>query len=133
MPGLTVDLEDTSGDLLAATTTDASGNYSFNQLSSGNTDAAITPGASATGMYQVVLSMPKSMQLAGAAPSPLQITSGDTNLNGVNFTISPTSTPPPTPAPRPWPDPRPGRPFFPNNWMDTATAVISFLTTTLRS
>lgn len=84
---VTLDLEDTSGDLLATTKTDVLGNYRFTQLSAGNTDASITPGVSATGVYQVVLAPSASIKQTSANPQPLTITAGDTSLNGINFTV----------------------------------------------
>ena len=58
LPGLTVQLQDTSGDILATTTTGRGGSYSFNQLSTGNTNLALTPGVSGTGTYQIVVVLP---------------------------------------------------------------------------
>ncbi len=85
---VTLDLEDASGDLLATTRTDAQGNYRFTQLSTGNTDASVTPGVSATGIYQVVLAPSGTFKQTSPNSQPLTITAGDTVLNGVNFTVT---------------------------------------------
>ena len=113
LAGLTVDLEDTSGDLLATTTTDAFGNYSFNQLSTGNTDPAVTPGVSATGTYVVSLVLPSSLKQVGSNPAPQVIGAGDTMLNGVNFSVAATQPQPPTQPPVPPPPRQPGPPMPP--------------------
>jgi len=106
--GITVELEDTTGDLLATTTTDAFGNYTFNQLSTGNTDPAVTPGVSATGTYEIVLVLPTTLKQVGASPAPVTVTAGDTMLNGVNFSVASTD-----PAPQPTPPWRFGSPIPP--------------------
>jgi hypothetical protein len=115
--GLTIDLEDTSGDLLATTTTDAMGHYTFTQLSTGNTDPSLTPGVSATGLYQVILAPTSSIKQTSTTPSPVLISGGGTNINGIDFTVI-SSTPqqpappsqPPTKAP-PAPNPPPNLPI----------------------
>jgi len=101
VPNVTVDLEDTSGDLLATTLTDAQGNYSFNQLSTGNTDASITPGVSVTGLYQVVLAPSTSVKQISTTPAAVLVSAGDTNLNGVNFKVISTTVHQPTRPPGP--------------------------------
>ena len=51
VPGHHGQLEDTSGDVLATTTTDSRGNYSFNQLSGPAANPENAPGVSGTGTY----------------------------------------------------------------------------------
>ncbi len=87
-PGITVELEDTSGDVLGTTVTDARGNYRFNQLSgpSGNPDNA--SGVSATGDYDIVLVLPSGTTQLSPSPNPIHISRGDTNVFGVSFLIS---------------------------------------------
>jgi hypothetical protein len=78
LPGVTVQLEDPSGNVLASTVTDSQGNYRFNQQS----------GVSATGVYSVRLVVPPGFTQTSANPPPDLISSGDTNVSGVNFTLA---------------------------------------------
>ena len=55
VPGITVELQDTSGDVLATTTTNSRGQYSFNQLSGPAANPVNAPGVSGTGDYDIVL------------------------------------------------------------------------------
>ena len=56
--GVTVQLEDTSGDVLATTATNSRGRYTFNQQSGPAANPANAPGVSETGFYRVVLVAP---------------------------------------------------------------------------
>jgi peroxidase len=87
LPGLTVQLEDTSGDILATTTTGRDGAYSFNQLSTGNTNPELTPGVSGTGTYQIVVVLPSFLQQVGQGPGTITVTRGGQNFNNVNFEV----------------------------------------------
>jgi hypothetical protein len=90
--GITVQLQDTSGDVLATTVTDQRGDYSFNQLSGPSQNPAYAPGVSATGVYQIVVVAPRGMKVS-RAPAPITITRGDINVSGINISlvsISPT-------------------------------------------
>jgi len=108
-PGnITLNLEDTSGDILATTTTNPQGQYSFNQLSGPAADPTITPGVSTTGTYQVVVVVPTGLRQVGSNPSPILITHGDTMVNGVNFSLSSPTPPAPPPPPARMPPPPPG-------------------------
>ena len=107
VPNVTLDLEDTAGDLLAKTLTNGQGNYTFNQLSTGNTDASITPGVSATGLYKVVLARTSSLRQTSVDPRSVLVSAGDTNLGGLNFTVASTTTRPPAPPPAPIAPPPP--------------------------
>jgi peroxidase len=88
--GITVRLEDTTGDILATTETDQRGRYSFDQLSGPSGNVEIAPGVSATGWYKVVLALPHGMKQVTPSPAPIEITSGDTDVTGVNFLLSST-------------------------------------------
>jgi peroxidase len=100
--GITVNLEDTSSDILATTTTDRQGNYSFNQQSGPAGDSTITPGVSATGVYQIVVVIPPGLRQVSNNPPSIQISRGDTAVTGVNFSLSsPTPPPPPVRMPPP--------------------------------
>jgi hypothetical protein len=97
--GVTVKLEDLDGDVLATTETAGDGSYSFNEQSGPSGDPGIAPGLSATGVYQVVLVPPTGMKQTGANPGAVKITRGDSNVIGVNFTLTPlTVQPPPKPV-----------------------------------
>ena len=89
--GITVQLEDTSGDILAVTKTDSHGDYSFNQLSEPSSNPEIAPGVSATGWYEVVPVLPSGMKIAAANVNTngILISRGDTAVNNVNFVMEP--------------------------------------------
>jgi hypothetical protein len=88
VPGVTVELLDNSGDVLATTVTDRQGRYRFNQLSglAANPDSA--SGTSATGDYNVRLVLPSGLTQTSANPATISISRGDTNVSGVNFTVA---------------------------------------------
>jgi peroxidase len=90
--GITVELEDTDGDILATTSTDSHGKYSFNQLSgySGKTEVAV--GLAVTGKYKIVLVLPSGMTQTSPSPKSIEITRGDTNATGVNFSVAYSKT-----------------------------------------
>jgi peroxidase len=75
--GVTVDLEDSSGNVLATTTTNSRGQYSFNQLN----------GISGTGDYLVRLVVPSGSTQTSSNPSTIHVTRGGVNVAGVNFTL----------------------------------------------
>jgi peroxidase len=94
-PAITVELEDTTGDVLATTDADAQGRYTFDQLSGPSTDAGITPGVSATGLYPLAVLPPTGLKQSGANPPAVSITKGDTDLRGINFSLIPLTLAPP--------------------------------------
>jgi hypothetical protein len=79
--GITVQLLDDSGNVLATTVTDNRGHFSFNQLN----------GVSGTGDYTVQLVLPSGVQQTSANPVAVQISRGGVNVTGVNFTVSSSS------------------------------------------
>ena len=87
IPGITVQLEDTSGDILATTTTGHDGQYSFNQLSGPAANVENSAGVSGTGTYEIVLSLPSWLEQTGPSPGSIPITRGGQNVTGVNFNI----------------------------------------------
>jgi hypothetical protein len=88
MPQMTLQLQDMSGDVLATTKTDGRGHYQFNQLSGPAGNLNLASGVSAVGEYKVVLVLPAGMRQTSPNPSPVVIASGDTNVQGENFTVS---------------------------------------------
>jgi peroxidase len=90
--GITVKLEDTAGDVLATTQTDQRGRYSFDQSSGPSSNPEIAPGVSATGFYQVVIVSPRGMKQTSSNPRPIQVSRGDTDINGVNFVLASPQT-----------------------------------------
>ncbi len=88
--GITVRLEDTTGDILATTETDQRGRYSFDQLSGPSGNVEMASGVSATGWYKVVLAVPHGMKQVTPSPAAIEITCGDTDVTGVNFLLSAT-------------------------------------------
>jgi hypothetical protein len=78
LAGVTVQLEDTSGNVLATTVTDARGHYSFNQQS----------GVGGTGQYLVRLVVPPGHTQLSADPGPILISRGDVQADGISFDLS---------------------------------------------
>jgi hypothetical protein len=91
MAGITVQLQNTSGDVLATTATDRNGNYTFTQQSGPSANPEIAPGVSATGDYNIVLVLPQNLQQVGANPSTIHISRGGINVTGVNFSVTPNT------------------------------------------
>ncbi len=87
VPGITVELQDTSGDDLATTTTNSRGQYSFNQLSGPAANPVNAPGVSGTGAYDIVLVLPSWLEQTSTDPPSVLISRGGTNVTGVNFNI----------------------------------------------
>jgi hypothetical protein len=87
VPGVTVQLEDTSGDILATATTGRNGQYSLNQLSGPAANVENASGVSGTGTYRIVLSLPSWLEQTGSSPGSVTITRGAQNVTGVNFNI----------------------------------------------
>jgi hypothetical protein len=86
VPGIKVQLEDTSGNVVATTTTDRAGQYTFNQLSTGAANGELNSGTSEVGTYQVVLSLPSFLtQLT--TPGDVTITRGGQHFTDVNFQV----------------------------------------------
>jgi hypothetical protein len=81
LSGITVELEDGSGTLLATTVTDNQGHYSFGYLT----------GLSGTGYYTVNLVLP-SGDIQTSANSSMLISNGDMSVNGVNFVVRRTGS-----------------------------------------
>src|SRR5262249_29887782 len=78
LAGVTVELEDASGDILATAVTDRQGRYRFDQLS----------GLSATGEYTVRLVVPSGFTQTSTNPSAILISRGDINAIGVDFVLA---------------------------------------------
>jgi hypothetical protein len=85
--GMTVELEDTSGDILATTQTNRQGFYTFNQLSGPAADPGNTPGVSATGTYVIVPVMPTGMKLTNPSSGTVDISAGGQNMTNVNYYV----------------------------------------------
>jgi peroxidase len=86
VPGITVQLEDTDGNVLATTTTNRLGQYTFNQLSGGAANGESASGTSETGTYHVALSLPSFLKQINT-PSDVTITRGSQNFTNVNFQL----------------------------------------------
>ena len=76
LAGIAVTLLDSDGDLVATTTTNAKGQYSFNQQAGLTTDS-----------YTVSITLANSSKLT--TPNPILITTGSQNVTGVNFNVMP--------------------------------------------
>jgi peroxidase len=77
LSGLTVQLKDAGGNVLATTVTDDEGHYSFSDQS----------GLAGTGKYTVSLVLPAGAHRTTADPGALLISRGGINLTGVDFGI----------------------------------------------
>jgi hypothetical protein len=77
LPGVTVQLQDDSGNVLATTQTDGQGHYRFDQQT----------GIGGTGRYTVRLVLPSGSTQTSANPPPIRISRGDTGVSGVNFAV----------------------------------------------
>jgi hypothetical protein len=88
LPGFTLKLEDTSGDVLATTRTDIFGHYTFTQQSGPSANPEIAPGVSATGDYVIVLVLPSFLRQTNPNPSPIHISRGGIVVGGVDFGVT---------------------------------------------
>jgi hypothetical protein len=79
LSGITVQLKDSGGNVLATTVTEGAGRYSFNQLS----------GVSGTGDYTLTLIVPDGYTQSSTNPATIAISRGGTNVDGVNFVLAP--------------------------------------------
>jgi len=86
--GITVELEDTSGDILATTLTNRWGQYRFNQLSGPAANPENSSGISGAGYYTVVLVLPPGFQQTSPNPSPILISRGGIEVGYVNFWVA---------------------------------------------
>jgi hypothetical protein len=82
LAGFTVQLKDDSGNVLATTTTDGQGRYTFDQQS----------GIGGTGNYTASLVLPSGYTQTSADPAPILISRGDVHVRGVDFTVSAHAT-----------------------------------------
>jgi hypothetical protein len=87
IPGIKVELLDTSGNILATTTTNYLGQYRFTQLSGPSSSVEVAPGVSATGTYEVAVILPSYLTQTTATPSPIDITRGGVNVKGQNYGV----------------------------------------------
>jgi hypothetical protein len=90
--GVTVQLQDAAGNVLATTVTNRDGHYKFNQLSGPAANPDIAYGVSATGNYNIVLLLSASQSQTTPNPSPILISAGSTHVDGVNFGVKITSS-----------------------------------------
>jgi len=86
--GVTVQLRNAQGDVVATTRTEQRGQFSFNQLSGPAASPTITPGVSAIGIYSVSLVLPRGTKQVTANPGGILISRGGRHVNGVNFVLA---------------------------------------------
>jgi hypothetical protein len=86
--GITVQLQNSDGNVIASTVTNRQGLYSFNQFSGPASNPDDGSGVSATGTYTVALVLPSGLKQTTPNPSLISITRGDTSVTGVNFVVS---------------------------------------------
>jgi peroxidase len=87
LAGITVQLQDTSRDVLATTTTDSRGHYTFTQQSGPSANPEIAPGVSSTGDYNVILILPPSLRQTTSNPPTIHISRGGLHVRHVNFGV----------------------------------------------
>ena len=92
MAGMTVQLEDTEGDVLATTATNSRGRYTFNQLSGPAANPENRFGVSGTEFYRVVLVPPASMHQVSPNPRSIMISRGGMKASGLNFVLTNVTT-----------------------------------------
>jgi hypothetical protein len=78
LAGVTVQLQDDSGNVLATTVTDGRGHYRFDQFN----------GIGGTGNYNVRLVVPSGDTQTSANPATILISRGDLNVRDVDFTLA---------------------------------------------
>jgi hypothetical protein len=83
VPGVTVQLEDASGNVIATVLTDALGRYRFDNFN----------GLSGTGHYNVRVVAPAGYKQTSPNPSTIEVSRGGINVTGVNFTLAPLGDP----------------------------------------
>ena len=88
--GITVQLQNDGGDVLATTRTDAYGEYRFDQLSGPAANPENSYGVSATGYYQIVLVLPSGWRQLTSDPEPVLISRGNIHVHHVDFGIGRT-------------------------------------------
>jgi hypothetical protein len=88
LAGITVQLRDTSGNVLATTVTNRLGQYSFNQLSGPQASPASNFGVSQVGSYEVVLVLPPAWKQLTHYTNPIQITRGSAVVRGWDFELA---------------------------------------------
>jgi peroxidase len=88
MPGMTVQLENAKGEVVAMTTTNRQGRYTFNQQSGGAANPDIQPGVSTTGVYRVVLARPAGLEQVARSPHSIVISRGGISVRGMNFVVA---------------------------------------------
>ena len=103
LPGITVELKDSDGDIVATTRADPQGQrYSFNQQSGPAANVEDASGLSGTGQYSIVV-VPSSAGQIASLPATVAITRGGMNIGGVDLTLN-TLPPKPLPPPGSRPD-----------------------------
>jgi len=99
LPGLTVELENTSGEVLATTTTGRNGSYTFTQITPpvvivdvASASGAATAQTSTTepippGSYEVVVELPSFLQEVAPSPGLITLTSSNPSYTSANFEV----------------------------------------------
>jgi peroxidase len=80
LAGVTVQLADGDGNVVATTVTDGQGRYRFDNFN----------GIEGTGSYSVRLVVPSGFTQTSPNPAAILISRGDVNVSGVNFTLAAT-------------------------------------------
>ena len=88
MAGITVELQDAKGDIVATTTINSRGHYTFSELSGPAAKPVLGPGVSGTGLYHVVLVLPPSMRQISRKPRTILISRGGAKAKGMNFVVT---------------------------------------------
>lgn len=88
IPGLTVELLNGDGNVVATTQTNSNGQFLFTQLSRPAANLENGSGLSATGYYSVELVLPSGLNQTTSNPAPMLISRGGLLISGVNFGVA---------------------------------------------
>jgi hypothetical protein len=90
--GITVQLKNSDGVVVATTQTDRQGRYTFTQLSGPSANPDVASGDSAVRTYIVQLVLPTGAKQTSPVPRSIFFDSGDASMNDVDFVVlSPNS------------------------------------------
>ena len=97
LPGIVVELTDSSGDVLATTRTNAFGQYLFTQLTGRAANPEDASGVSSVGDYNVVVLLPPNWMQLSSNPKAIDFSKGGQDVKDINFQVVPVGmgVPPP--------------------------------------
>ncbi len=88
LAGVTLQLKDSDGDVVATAQTDRNGHYVFTEQSTGAANDTLTPGLSSTGDYSVSVVLPNGATAVSAATLSFSIQTGDESIGHLDFQLN---------------------------------------------